>query len=65
VPELTECGSFGEVLLKERLAASLRKLNLRDGQPWLDNVHIARAIHDLEQAGGHWLMEINQFSDLH
>jgi type I restriction enzyme R subunit len=60
VPELTERGSFREVLLKERLAAALRKLNLRDGQPWLDDVRIARAIRDLEQAAGHRLMEINQ-----
>src|SRR6266446_10456739 len=60
VPELTERGSFREVLLKERLAAALRKLNLRDGRPWLDDARIARAIRDLEQAAGHRLMEINQ-----
>src|SRR5438067_5764888 len=60
VPELTERESFREVLLKERLAAALRKLNLRDGQPWLDDARIARAIRDLEQAAGHRLMEINQ-----
>ena len=47
-------------MLKARLAAALRKLNLRDGQPWLDDARIARAIRDLEQAGGHRLMEINQ-----
>jgi hypothetical protein len=33
VPDFTERGSFREVLLKERLAAALRRLNLRDGQP--------------------------------
>ena len=60
VPELTERGSFREVLLKGRLAAALRKLNLRDGQPWLDDARIARAIRDLEQAAGHRLMEVNQ-----
>jgi type I restriction enzyme, R subunit len=60
VPELTERGSFREVLLKERLAAALRKLNRRDGQPWLDDARIARAIRDLEQAAGHRLMEVNQ-----
>ena len=59
-PSFTERGSFREVLLKERLAAALRKLNLRDGQPWLDDVRIARAIRDLEQAAGHRLMEVNQ-----
>ncbi len=59
VPEFTERASFREVLLKGRLAAALRKLNLRDGQPWLDETRIARAIRDLEQAAGHRLMEIN------
>ncbi|MGH7965808.1 MAG: type I restriction endonuclease subunit R, partial [Candidatus Binatia bacterium] len=52
--------SSREVLLRDRLAAALRKLNLRDGQPWLDDTRIARAIRDLEQAAGHRLMEINQ-----
>ena len=38
----------------------MRKLNRCDGQPWLDDTRIARAIRDLEQAAGHRLMEINQ-----
>ena len=60
VPEFTERNSFREVLLKGRLTVALRKLNLRDGQPWLDDARIARAIRDLEQAAGHRLMEVNQ-----
>ena len=44
VPELTERESFREVLLKERLTAALRKLNMRDGQPWLDDTRISRRI---------------------
>ncbi|HLQ46201.1 MAG TPA: type I restriction endonuclease, partial [Planctomycetaceae bacterium] len=60
VPELTERENFRELLLKEWLATALRKLNLRDGQPWLDDTRIARAIRDLEQAAGHRLMEVNQ-----
>ena len=60
VPEFTERANFREVLLKGRLGAALRKLNLRGGQPWLDDERIARAIRDLEQAAGHRLMEINQ-----
>ena len=60
VPELTERQNFGEVLLKSRLAAAMRNLNLRDGQPWLDDTRISRAIRDLEQAAGFRLMEINQ-----
>ena len=62
VPYLTERENFREVLLKDRLAAALRKLNLRAGQPWLDDTRIARAIRDLEQAAGHRLMEINQLA---
>lgn len=60
VPYLTERENFREVLLKGRLAAAIRKLNLRNGRPWLDDARIARAIRDLEQASGHRLMEINQ-----
>jgi type I restriction enzyme, R subunit len=60
VPELTERASFREVLLKDRLTAALRRINLRDGRPWLDDACIARAIRDLEKAAGHRLMEINQ-----
>jgi type I restriction enzyme R subunit len=59
-PDFTERANFREVLLNGRLAAALRKLNLRDGQPWLDDTRIARAIRDLEQAAGHRLMEVNQ-----
>jgi len=60
LPESTERVSSREVLLKGRLGATLRKINLRDGQPWLDDARIARAIRDLEQATGHLLMEVNQ-----
>ena len=60
VPDLTERGSFHEVLLKGRLAAALTRINLRDGVPWLDESRTAKAIRDVEQAAGHRLMEINQ-----
>src|ERR1051325_6160672 len=60
VPEFTERQNFREALLKGRLAAALRKLNLRHGQPWLDGARIARIIEKLEKAEGHRLMEINQ-----
>src|SRR5215510_4049371 len=60
LPESTERTTSREVLLRGRLAAALRKLNLRDGKPWLDDAQIARAIRNLEQAAGHRLMEINQ-----
>jgi type I restriction enzyme R subunit len=60
LPESTERTSSSEILLKGRLAAALRRINLRDGQPWLDDTRIAKAIRDLEQAPGHRLMEANQ-----
>ncbi len=60
VPKFTERENFREVLLKGRLTAALRKLNLRDGQPWLDENRLARTIRNLEQAAGHRLMEVNQ-----
>jgi type I restriction enzyme R subunit len=60
VPELTERQNFREVLLKGRLTAALRKLNLREGQPWLDDDRIRRVIEKLERAEGHRLMEINE-----
>ena len=60
VPDLTERESFREPLLKCRFAAALRKINLRDGQPWLDDERIRRIIEKLEKAEGHRLMEINE-----
>ncbi len=60
VPEFTERQTFREVLLKGRLVAGLRKLNLRDGQPWLDDDRIRRIVEKLERAEGHRLMEINE-----
>jgi type I restriction enzyme R subunit len=62
VPELTERQNFREVILRDRLVDALRRLNLRDGEQWLDEARIAKAIQDLERAAGHRLMEINQSS---
>ena len=60
VPDFTERANFREVLLKGRLAAALGKLNLRDGQPWLDEDRIRRITEKLEKAEGHRLMEVNE-----
>jgi len=62
VPEFTERQSFREVLLKERLESALKKLNLRDGKPWLDDERVRRIIEKLEKAEGHRLMEVNESS---
>ncbi len=60
VPELTERGSFREVILTGRLASALARINLRDGQPWLDEARIAKSIRDLVPPTVHRLMEVNQ-----
>jgi type I restriction enzyme R subunit len=60
VPELTERESFREVLLKARLTSALRKLNLRDGRPWLDDDRISTIIERLEKADGYRLMDVNE-----
>lgn len=61
VPELTERANFREILLRERLKAALRRINLSpDGQPWLDESRIERAVRELEHLGAHRLMEANQ-----
>jgi len=57
LPEFTERQSLREVLLKDRLAAAPRKLNLRDGQPWLDDERIGRIIEKMEKPGGPPLMD--------
>jgi len=44
VPDLTERTNFREVLLKDRLAKSLHKINLGpDGQPWLSTSTVGSA----------------------
>ncbi len=60
VADFTERESFREVLLKRRLKEALRRINLRNESPWLDDIQVDKAIRDLERAAGHQLMEINQ-----
>jgi len=60
VAELTERENFREVLLKSRLAEALRRINLRDGQPWLDEARITKSIRDLSPPTVHRVMEVNQ-----
>lgn len=60
LPESSERTSSREVLLKGRLTKALGAINLRDGQPWLDDARIEKMIRDLEQAPGHRPMEVNQ-----
>ena len=61
VPYLTFRSNFREVLLKERLGAAMRKINPGpNGEPWLDDPRINRAINELERLGEYRLMEANQ-----
>lgn len=62
LPETTERTGSKEVLLRGRLVAAIKKINLRNGHPWMDGDRIAKAINDLERGAGHRLMEINQFT---
>ena len=60
LPESTERTNSRGVLLRGRLTEKLRQINLRDGQPWVDDARIDKAIRDMERAAGHRLMEVNE-----
>lgn len=59
-PSVTGRDSFREVLIKDDLAKALKRINLRDGKPWLDEARISQAIGALERIGHARLMEANQ-----
>jgi type I restriction enzyme R subunit len=59
-PSVTGRDTFREVLLKDDLTKALRRINLRDGNPWLDAPRIAQAIGALERIAHARLMEANQ-----
>ena len=59
-PSVTGRGNFREVLIKDDLAKALKRINLRDGKPWLDAPRIAQAIGAFERIGHARLMEANQ-----
>ncbi len=59
-PSVTGRDNFREVLIKSDLAKALQRINLRDGQPWLDGSRIAHAIGSLERIAHARLMEANQ-----
>jgi len=53
--------SFREVLLKDRMRAKLREINLGpNGQPWLDDTRLSQMISELDRPGGVKLLEVNQ-----
>ena len=60
-PEKTEREHFRETLLRPRLRAAIRKLNLDpQGHEYLDDVTIDRAIRELERTESQALLERNK-----
>jgi type I restriction enzyme, R subunit len=64
-PAKTGRKSFAEVLQEDVLREQLRKLNLREGKPWLDEARIAEAVAALTRIGAARLMEANQTATEH
>lgn len=60
-PAITERDNFKQVLLTERLKATIKRINLDDnGNPWLDDIQVQTAVSQLERLGANRLMEANQ-----
>lgn len=59
-PATTGRSSFSEVIQRAALTERLRAINLRDGQPWLDEQRIAEALAAITRVGAGKLMETNQ-----
>jgi type I restriction enzyme R subunit len=60
LPSATGRGSFREVLLKDELREGLKRINLLNGKPWLDEGRTSQAVSALERLGAQRLMESNQ-----
>lgn len=59
-PSVTGRESFREVLMKQDLRKAIARINLRDGEPWLDDARLSQAVSALERIGHKKLMEANQ-----
>lgn len=59
-PSVTGRASFRDVFLEDDLRRALRRINLRNGQPWLDDARIAQAIGALTRISATRLIEANQ-----
>ncbi len=59
-PAITGRSSFSEVIQRAALTERLRAINLRDGQPWLDDQRIAEAFAAITRVGAGKLIEANQ-----
>ncbi|TAM92911.1 MAG: type I restriction endonuclease subunit R [Rhodanobacteraceae bacterium] len=61
-PSRTGRDNFKQVLQEATLRRQLRALNLRDGEPWLDDARIAQALAALSRIAAPRLMEANQIA---
>lgn len=60
-PEKTGRTSFAETLLTGKLKAALRRVNLdHNGQEWLDDLTLERAVRELTRHEGSGLVEMNR-----
>lgn len=60
IPAVTGRNNFAEVIQEAQLSERLRAINLRDSEPWLDDVRIAEAVATITRLGTAKLMEANQ-----
>ena len=51
-PSFTGRESFREVLIRPEMSDALRRINLRDGGPWLDDARIAQTLPPLDRFAG-------------
>lgn len=59
-PAMTGRSGFNEVIQEGALRHKLRELNLRDGQPWLDDGRISEAVSAITRIAVPRLLEANQ-----
>src|SRR4028118_2141915 len=60
-PQITDRENFKQVLISDRLKATIKRINLDDnGNPWLDDTQVNAAVSQLERLTSQRLMEANQ-----
>ena len=59
-PSVTGRETFREVFILDDLKKALKRINLRDGKPWLDDARASQAAAALERITSKRLMEANQ-----
>lgn len=59
-PSVTGRGSFRDILIQADLRKALLRINLRDGQPWLDGARLIEVMSALQRIAAPRLLEANQ-----